>query len=337
VLVAELTQAEGSQRRALAIAGVGRSTWQYRRKPRARVLEPVRQKDRAYPSRIPAADRAVIAEKITAGWADGHSVDHTFASTWDRGVMLAARRSWWRVAADIEDQSARPVVPTGRGSRSPREKPVLMATGPGQVWSWDITDLRSPWRGKAFKAYSIIDIYSRLIVDWRVEERESDHLAVEMFENAFRQHGAPQFVHADSGPAMRSGALAELLTEHQVTKTHNRPYVSNDNPFSESEFRTMKYRPNYPKTFDGLQAARDHLTGYVPWYNTTHKHSGIALFSPRQVHDGSWRQVHRVRDHALQGYHQKHPERFRARPRTPAPAGVVGINLPDETATKPGE
>lgn len=335
MLVAELTRAEGSQRRALVIAGIGRSTWQYRRKPRARVLEPVRQKDRAYPSRIPTADRTVIAEKITAGWADGHSVDHTFASTWDRGVMLAARRSWWRIAADIEDQSARPVVPTGRGSRSPREKPVLMATGPGQVWSWDITDLRSPWRGKAFKAYSIIDIYSRLIIDWRVEERESDHLAVEMFENAFRQHGAPQFVHADSGPAMRSGVLAELLTEHQVTKTHNRPYVSNDNPFSESEFRTMKYRPNYPKTFDSLQTARDHLTGYVPWYNTTHKHSGIALFSPRQVHDGSWRQVHRARDQALQGYHQKHPERFRARPRTPAPPGFVGINLPDETTTKP--
>lgn len=302
-----------------------------------RVLEPVRQKDRDYPSRIPAADRAVIEEKITAGWVEGHSVDHTFASTWDRGVMLAARRSWWRVAADIEDQSARPVVPTGRGSRSPREKPVLMATGPGQVWSWDITDLRSPWRGKAFKAYSIIDIYSRLIIDWRVEERESDHLAVEMFENAFGQHGAPRFVHADSGPAMRSGVLAELLTEHQVTKTHNRPYVSNDNPFSESEFRTMKYRPNYPKTFNDLQAARDHLTEYVPWYNTTHKHSGIALFSPQQVHDGSWQQVHSVRDQALQRYHQKHPERFRARPRTHTPAGFVGINLPDETATKPIE
>lgn len=99
----------------------------------------------------------------------------------------------------------------------------------------------------------------------------------------------------------------------------------------------MKYRPNYPKTFDGLQAARSHLTEYVPWYNTTHKHSGIALFSPQQVHDGSWEQVHRFRDQALQMYHQKHPERFRARPRTHAPAGVVGINLPDETATKPTE
>ncbi|TFC93246.1 MULTISPECIES: DDE-type integrase/transposase/recombinase [Cryobacterium] len=330
----ELTRTTGSQRKALGIAGIARSTWQYRRNPRARVLEPVAQKDRAYLSRIPTVDRAVIAKKITAGWAGGHSVDHTFASTWDRGVMLAARRSWWRIAADIEDQSARPVVPTGRGSRTPREKPVLIATGPGQVWSWDITDLRSPWRGKAFKAYSIIDIYSRKIVGWRVEERESDHLAVAMFQAAFRQHGTPRFVHADSGPAMRSGALAELLEKHDVTKTHNRPYVSNDNPFSESEFRTMKYRPNYPGTFETLEDARGHLAEYVPWYNATHRHSGIALFTPQQVHDGSWRRAHGIRDHALQHYHQQHPERFRERPTTPAPASLVGINhLADETAT----
>jgi len=321
----------GSQRRALAITGVSRSTWQYRQKPRARVSEPIGQKDRAYLARIPTADRVVIEEKITEGWTDGHSVDHTFAAVWDEGVMLAGRRSWWRIAAEIKDQSARPLAPTKRGSRTPRTKPVLVATGPGQVWSWDITDLPSPWRGKAFKAYSIIDIYSRKIVGWRVEDRESDHLAVDMFQAAFDEHGTPLFVHADSGPAMRSNALADLLTERHVTRTHNRPYVSNDNPFSESEFRTMKYRPGYPGTFDTLQDARDHLAGYVPWYNATHKHSGIALFSPDQVHDGSWRDIHRARDCALQAYHQKHPERFRARPTTPAPPGTVGINIPKET------
>jgi len=314
---------------------VARSTWQYRHKPRTRVAEPTPQNERAYLSRISTADRAVIEKKITAGWENGNAVDHTFASVWDEGVMLAGRRSWWRIAAAIEDQSARPIMPTGRGSRTPREKPVLIATGPMQVLSWDITDLRSPWRGKAFKAYSIIDIWSRLIVGFRVEERESDHLAVEMFQTAFRRHGTPKFVHADSGPAMRSGALADLLAAHNVTKTHNRPYVSNDNPYSESEFRTMKYRPNYPGTFDTLEAARNHLNEYVPWYNTSHKHSGIALFSPQEVHDGSWREDYRKRDLALQNYYLKHPERHRARPKTPAPAGIVGINhLPDKTGTK---
>ena len=174
---------------------------------------PVPQKDRVYPSRIDDADRAAVEAWIVAGWADGHSVDHSFASAWDDGVMLASRRSWWRIAQGIEDQSGRPVAPTRRSnSNRTREAPVLVATGPGQVWSWDITDLRTPWRGVAFKAYSIIDIFSRKLVACRVEEREVDDLAVEMFEDAFGRHGIPDAVHADSGPAMRSGALKDLLT-----------------------------------------------------------------------------------------------------------------------------
>lgn len=197
----------GSQRRALTMAGLSRSTWHYRANPREPVADPVSHKERAYRSRISVADRRVIAERINAAWAAGNSVDHAFASAWDGGVMLASRRSWWRIAADIEDQSIRPDVPTRRRSRTPREMPVLEATGPGQVWSWDITDLRSPWRGVAFKGYSIIDIYSRKIVGWRVEEREVDDLAVDMFKRAFAEHGQPRAVHADSGPAMRSACL----------------------------------------------------------------------------------------------------------------------------------
>ena len=238
---------------------MSRSTWHYRTHPRAGIAGPIPQKDRAYRSRIEKAERAVIEGKITTGWAAGHSVDHTFAATWDQGVMLASRRSWWRVAADIIDQSARPVVPTRRGSSTPRAAPVLVATGPNQVWSWDITDLRSPWRGVAFKAYSIIDIYSRKLVGCRVEDREVDALAVEMFETAFAEHGTPQFVHADSGPAMRSTLLKDHLHGLGVAQTHNRPRVSNDNPFSESEFRTMKYRPNYPGTFQTIEEARAYI------------------------------------------------------------------------------
>lgn len=326
--MAALARVTGSQRQALKWAGVSRSTWHYRTRPRSRVVDPIRQKDRAYRSRISATDRALIEGKITAGWAAGHSVDHSFASAWDAGVMLGSRRSWWRIAAEMADQSARPEVPTKRRTTTPRAAPVLEATGPGQVWSWDITDLRSPWRGIAFKGYSIIDIYSRKIVGWRVEEREVDDLAVEMFQTAFADHGKPRVVHADSGPAMRSNVLKTLLAELGVGRTHNRPRVSNDNPFSESEFRTMKYRPNYPGTFEDLDQARAHMGSYVPWYNSAHKHSGIALFSPDQVHDGSWKQRWQQRDMAQQAYYEAHPERFRQRPRTPAPAGIVGINLP---------
>lgn len=274
---------------------------------------------------------------ITAGWLEGVSVDHAFADAWDAGVMLGSRRSWRRVAASIEDQTARPVAPTRRGStRPPREAPVLEATGPGQVWSWDITDMRSPWRGIAFKAYSIIDIYSRKLVGHRVEDREVDDLAVEMFRDAIAREGIPDGVHADSGPAMRSTALKDYLRGLGVTQTHNRPRVSNDNPYSESEFRTMKYRPNYPGTFDDLDQARAFMTWYVPWYNAEHKHSGIALFSPNEVHDGTWRRAWARRDQTQQAYYQQHPERFRRRPTTPLPAGLVGINLPkDESRIQP--
>jgi putative transposase len=146
-LIAELTLATGSQRQALELTGLSRSTWHYRQNPRSRVAEPIGQEDRAYSSRIGEGDRDAIAGRITAGWAQGHSVDHTFAWTRDAGVMLASRRSWWRVAADIQDQIARQVTPTKRGSKTPREASVLEATGPGQVWSWDITDLCTPWRG----------------------------------------------------------------------------------------------------------------------------------------------------------------------------------------------
>lgn len=294
------------------------------------MADPIPQKARAYPSRLNDLDRARIAQRVTAGWEQGVSVDHSFASAWDDGVMLASRRSWWRVAADIADQSARPVLPRRRQDRAPRAAPVLEATGPVQVWSWDITDLASPWRGVSFKAYSIIDIYSRKLVGYRVEDREVDALAVQMFQDAFARHGVPDGVHADSGPAMRSNMLKELLDAHGVTRTHNRPRVSNDNPFSESEFRTMKYRPNYPGIFDTIEQARAFMDAYVPWYNQHHKHSGIALFSPDQVHDGSWRHLWQNRQRVQQAYYQANPERFRDRPHTPMPAGCVGINTPTE-------
>ncbi len=309
---------------------LSRSTWHYRTNPRPPVSDPLPQKHRAYPSRIDEADRAVIRDKILAGWEAGSSVDHAFAASWDEGVMLASRRSWWRIAAAIEDQSARPVAPTRSTSKTPRQATVLKATGPQQIWSWDITDLRSPWRGVAFKAYSILDIYSRKIVGWRVEERECDDLAVDMFEAAFAGHGLPAVVHADSGPAMRSTVLKDLLAGLKIGQTHNRPRVSNDNPFSESEFRTMKYRPNYPGVFTDLDSARAWVSAYVSWYNQHHRHSGVELFTPDSVHDGTWAQLWDRRDTALQAYYDAHPERFRNRPRTKSPSPVVGINLPTE-------
>jgi putative transposase len=327
-LITALTKITGSQRQALTLAGVSRSTWQYRLAPRAAAGEPIPQAQRAYSSRVCPADRQQVLEHILAGWATEVSVDHAYATAWDDGIYLASRRTWWRIAESYENQLLRPTVPTRKNKRQPRAMPVLKATAPGQIWSWDITDLYSPWQGKVFKAYKIIDIFSREIKGWRVEDREADHLAVDLFEDAIRTHSAPHTVHADSGAAMKSGALKDALGKHHITLTHNRPYVSNDNPFSEAGFKTMKYRPGYPKIFTELEAARTYVNEYVRWYNTEHKHSGIALFSPSQVDNGSWQHVWDVRDQALQRYYDKHPERFTERPTTPKPADHVGINLP---------
>ena len=208
---------------------------------------------------------------------------------------------------------------------------MLKATGPQQIWSWDITDLRSPWRGVAFKAYSIIDIYSRKIVGWRVEERECDDLAVDMFEAAFADHGLPAVVHADSGPAMRSTVLKDLLADLEIGQTHNRPRVSNDNPFSESEFRTMKYRPNYPGTFTDLDAARAWVSHYVSWYNQHHRHSGIALFTPDEVHNGSLDTAMDTTRPSPTGLLRRPPRTIPPPPTHHQPQPLVGINLPPKT------
>ena len=223
------------------------------------------------------------------------------------------------------------------GSEGGQQKPTSRKAGRALLPD-PYTDLRSPWRGVCFKAYSIIDIFSRKLVGYRVEDREVDDLAVEMFHHAIAREGIPDAVHADSGPAMRSTVLKDYLGDLGVTQTHNRPRTSNDNPYSESEFRTMKYRPNYPGTFETIEQARAFMGWYAPWYNENHKHSGIALFSPNEVHDGTWKQLWARRTQTQQAYYQQHPERFRARPTTPAPAGLVGINLPAdrfaETETK---
>lgn len=325
-LVFDLVESGLSQRRVLDIVGLSRSTWHYRLNPRQTTAEPVAHRDRAYPNRIDAEAKQQIKTLIEAGWADDHSVDHAFARAWDDGIMVASQRTWWRIAADLEDQTKRPQVATRKGTRQPREIPVLVATRPGQVWSWDITDVKSVWAHVVFKVYSIIDIFSRKIVGYRVEHRESDDLAVEMFEDAITRYGAPEFVHADSGAAMKSAVLKEVLAVHGTETTHNRPYVSNDNPYSESAFRTMKYRPAYPVVFDDLDDARDYVGAHVQWYNTEHRHSGIAHFTPDQVQDGSWNTVWEKRQDTLAKYYAQHPERFAKPPTTPAPAEVVGIN-----------
>lgn len=287
--------------------------------------DPITHHDRHQPHALNETETTIIEEHVLIAWTAGNSVDQGFAAAWDQGIMVGSRRSWWRVAARLE-QSLRPVKPH-RAKTGPRPKPELLATGPNQIWSWDITDFKAPYRGQAFKVYSIIDIFSRKIVGYRVETNENDNMAVEMFEAAFISEGAtPQWVHADSGSSMKSDAMKKMFFDHKITESHSRPYVSNDNPYSESEFRTLKHRKHFPGIFDTLEHARDYVDTYTDWYNSHHRHSGIGLYTPNEVHNGTWRQTHARRQAALNAYYAQNPGRFRAHPTAPTAPEWSGIN-----------
>ena len=290
------------------------------------MVDPIHQRDREYPNQLTAAERDRIESAIRAGRENGWSVEHTFHHHLDRGIMLASSRTWHRIAADLA------VAPRVTRSRRDRVMPVVTATAPGQAWSWDITDLKSPFARVAFKQYVITDIYSRFRIASAVEHTENTSAAVNLFTAAIAEHGAPRVVHSDNGPTMRSDALNTLFANHGIDVSNSRPYVSNDNPFSEASFSAMKRHPFYPKFFESLESAQAFDTEYTNWHNASHYHSGIAHFTPQQVHDGTWRQVWRDRNTSMQRYYEAHPERFRARPRTPRPAATVGINHLVKTA-----
>lgn len=310
--------------------GLSRGSWYLRHHPRARVPRPVPHRDRHQPHALTSGESAEIVRRVLEAWDEGDSVLAAYASAWDEGVMVGSPASWHRRARSL-DQQLRP-VPRRRGERRTRPAPSLLATGPNQVWSWDITDLPGPMRGQAFKLYSIRDIYSRATIAYRVEQRESAHHAVDLFARAIALHGAPRVVHADSGAAMTANMMQSLFREHNIFESHSRPHVSNDNPYSESEFRTMKHRPNYPGYFNSLAHARDFVDEYVDWYQHRHHHSGLALFTPEQVHTGQWRTMHDRRKVTLDAYYQAHPDRFHHPPTTPSPPNAAGINHPHPDA-----
>ena len=212
------------------------------------------------------------------------------------------------------------------------QKPELLATAPNQVWSWDITKLLGPVKWTYFYLYVILDIFSRYVVGWMVADGESAALAQRLMADACRKQNVSPgqlTLHADRGTSMTSKPVALLLADLGVTKTHSRPHVSDDNPYSESQFKTLKYRPEFPKRFGSLQDARAFCQGFFAWYNRDHHHSGIALLTPEVVHHGRTEQVIQRRQLALVEAYQRNPERFvRACPMPQAPPTAAWINPP---------
>jgi putative transposase len=219
-------------------------------------------------------------------------------------------------------------------------KPELLAEGPNQVWSWDITKLKGPEKWSYFYLYVILDIYSRCVVGWTVSRRESAELAQDLLSETYDKHGITPdqlTVHADRGPSMKSGLVANLLCDLGVTKTHNRPYNSNDNPYSESQFKTLKYRPSFPKNFGCLEDARAFCRSFFQWYNCEHRHSGINMLTPLTVHFGNADVVLGERNRVLQEFFKKNPARFKYnQPALKPLPQAVWINKP-ETPEKEAE
>jgi putative transposase len=218
-------------------------------------------------------------------------------------------------------------------------KPELLATRPNEVWSWDITKLLGPAKWTYFYLYVILDIYSRFVVGWMLAERESARLARRLIEQTIaKQQIAPGqlTVHADRGSSMKSGLVAQMLADLGVTKTHSRPHVSNDNPFSESQFKTMKYRPQFPERFGSFHDAHAFCRQFFGWYNTEHRHSGIGLYTPEAVHSGRAVDLQKSRRQVLFAAFRAHPERFvRGAPTPPTLPGAVWINPPCPHPTGP--
>jgi putative transposase len=252
----------------------------------------------------------------------------------DEGRYLCSVRTMYRLLAQqSEVHERRPVA-----SHPVYAKPELLATAPNQVWSWDITKLKGPVAWTYFYLYVILDIFSRYIVGWMVALRESAALAKRLIEYTCRNQSIAEdqlTIHADRGSSMKSKLVAELLADLGVTKSHSRPSVSNDNPFSESQFKTLKYRPDFPDRFGCVQDARAFLRPFFGWYNTEHHHCGIGFYTPADVHYGRVVRLRAARQATLDAAYVRHPERFvRQRPRASCPPPAVWINPPADKSLR---
>lgn len=251
-----------------------------------------------------------------------------FATLLDEGTYLCSLRTMYRILEESGEVRER----RDQLRHPSYQKPQLLATAANQVWSWDITKLLGPVKWTYFYLYVILDIFSRYVVGWMVAERESAELAKRLIAETCRKQniGPHQLtIHADRGTSMTSKPVALLLADLSVTKTHSRPHVSDDNPFSESQFKTLKYRPEFPDRFGSIQDARSFCQVFFPWYNVEHHHTGIGLLTPEVLHYGRADEVIRQRQTVLTQAFQRNPERFvRAHPKPPAKPTAVWINPP---------
>jgi putative transposase len=280
--------------------------------------------------RLSDAERAYVLEVLSSERFCNMAPLEVWATLMDDKVFLCSVRTMYRI---LEENKA--VRERRDHLRHPEYvKPELLATAPNMVWSWDITKLKGPAQLSCYHLYVIMDIFSRKTVGWMVAGHESATLASKLIDETCQREGISRdqlTIHADRGPSMRSKTVALLLADMGITKTHSRPYTSNDNPYSESQFRTMKYRPDFPKRFGSIQDARAFCRGFFDWYNNEHHHTGIGLLTPHQLHSGQADEITRQRQDVLSDFYSQHPERFvKGVPVPPKVPDAAWINKPKD-------
>jgi putative transposase len=315
--------------------GVSRASLHRLRYPPTPSPEPRQQP--SPPRALTPEERATVLGHLHAERFQDRSPAEVYATLLDEGVYCCSLRTLYRILAhegevrERRDQLTHPAY----------QKPQLLATGPNQLWSWDITKLLGPVKWTYFYLYVILDVFSRYVVGWMVADREGKELARQFIAETCGKQQIPAgqlTIHADRGSSMTSKPVALLLADLGVTKTHSRPHISDDNPFSESQFKTLKYRPEFPDRFGSKEHARTFCQVFFPWYNTEHHHSGLGLLTPEVVHTQRAEQVRDLRQHTLDAAFTAHPERFVRQPPQPPPLPTeVWINPPPQSESGPSD
>jgi putative transposase len=317
-------------RTACDAVGVSRATYYRQGRPRSYIT---RVRPEPAWALTPAEREQILAVLHSERFMDAAPAE-IVATLLDEGIYLCSERTMYRLLAGADEVRERRAVVR----RKAYQAPELLATGPNQLWSWDITKLKGPGKWNYFCLYVILDVFSRYVTGWTVASRESAELARELISQACEQQRITPgqlTVHADRGSAMTSKTVSQLLLDLDVTRTHSRPHVSNDNPYSESHFKTLKYRPEFPERFGSEGDARGFCREFMAWYNHEHRHSGICMLTPATVHYGRAEEVLRKRHAVLLQAYQAHPERFARPPRRQELPREVWINRPTTNMWSP--
>jgi len=312
-------------RAACTAAGVAQATW-YRRhrvSPAAARPAPVPHRDRVQPRALAVAERRAILDALHPERFADTAPAEAWATLLDEGTYLGSVPTYYRVLRAAGQSGER----RAQAAHPARVKPELMAAGPNQVYSWDITKLHGPAKWTYYHLYVILDIFSRYAAGWMVATRESAVLAEKLIAATCAKQGISRgqlTIHAGRGSSMTSKPVALLLADLGVTQSHSRPHVSNDNPYCEAQFKTLKYRPGFPRRFTSIEAAHAHCQDFFGWYNNQHRHGGLGLHTAADVHHGRAAAIQASRAHVLDSARTDHPERFVRKP--PAPPELPGTS-----------